>query len=155
MNPIRHALIALLVVCSPCFAGVDDWVANRLDNGEFVYKSGHYDKLYFGARGVGFVTTQAMYSEDSAYVIVDDGKPIFSQLEAPATRGIYLFKNSKELAPLVAKANKVEIRFKTCGSYSTGVGFDCFYSAAGEPYSVTWQFPRVLSDVMANPPSGN
>lgn len=155
MKLFKRIFVALVIVGLPGFAAADEWVANKLDNGEIVYKSGHYDKLYFGSRGVGFITTQAMHSEESAYVVVDDGKPIFSQLDTPATRGIYLFKNSKELAPLVMKGKKVEIRFSTCGSHSKIVSMDCFYAKAGDPYSVGWEFQKPLADVINAAPMGN
>lgn len=149
MNQTKRLLLTFLLAGVSSFALADDeWIADRLDNGEAGYKSGHYDNIYIGAKGVGFSTRETVYDEDSVFVIVDEGNPIQSQLTIFGH--IYLFKNSKMLAPLMLTAKKVEIRFSSCGTSYAGMPWACMLSKAGwKPYSVKWEFQRPLADILA------
>lgn len=125
----------------------DDWTFRKFDNGETVYKSGHYDTLFVGARGVGFKTIQTVYDPNSFIVTIDDGKPITYPVSViSSVANLYLFKNSQELLPLILKAKNVKISFGGCGNFFRGFSQECYFTSAGEPYSATWEFEKPLAE---------
>lgn len=144
MKIIKTAFYALASIASAA-AIADDWSFRKFESGETIYKSGHYDMLIVGGRGVGFKTTQAMH--DSAVAIsIDGGKPIASQVDNVTEQLHYalIFKNSKELLPMVAKAKTIEISFNGCGNAFKSDPIDCFFTKNGEPYKVLWSFDKPL-----------
>jgi hypothetical protein len=147
MNEIKRLLFTLVLAGASSFALADEWIWNKLDNGEIVYKSGHHDSLYVGSRGVGFKTMQAIQDEDAIFVTFDDGKPISTPVSTLFRIGnVYLFVNSKELLPLMLKAKKVEVSFGSCGNFFRGYSIDCFFAKPGEPYLSTWEFDKPLGE---------
>lgn len=148
MNQLKQMFLALVLIGITSLALADEWIWNKLDNGETIYKSGHHDTLYVGSRGVGFKTMQAIQDEDAIYVTIDDGKAISTPVATLFRIGnVYLFKNSKELLPLMLKAKKVEISFGGCGNFFRGYSIDCFFAKSGDPYAASWKFDKPLSDL--------
>lgn len=152
MITTRHILWVWMMLSTTCFAAPDEWVAKKLDNGETVYSSGNYTRIFLGSRGFGFATRQTLYDE-SVYVVIDDGKPILSPITtvgpsvATSLAHVYLFKNSRELSPLVARAKTLEIRLESCGTNYAGQPLECMFSKSGEPYSASWEFEKPLGEL--------
>lgn len=116
----------------------------KFDSGETIYKSGHYDEILVGQRGVGFKTTQTLHDFDSASVKID-GKSIPSQITTLSEiQNAYIFKKSKDLMPLILKAKTIQVLFNTCGSAFKSSPLECLYTSKVAPYSVTWEFEKPL-----------
>lgn len=148
MNILRK-IMALLLICSSDFAFAEFWNSRVMDSGETIYATGHYDRLMVGQRGIGFITTQTLHDRQSVAVKIDGGNAMPLEVDLLFTIGnTYLFKNSKEILPLIMKAKRVEISFNSCGNAFKSSPIDCLFTAKGEPYSVVWDFDKPLNTLL-------
>lgn len=156
MKHFKYLILSLMFVFSSCLAAADEWLAYKLDSGEVVYNSGHFNKLFVGPRGMGFRTMEAIHDRDIVTISVDGGKPIRLNLMPLAIlSNLYVFNNSKELLPQVMTAKRLEVKFGSCGNFFRGYSYDCMLSREGESYTATWEFERTLGEVMSSKPAEN
>lgn len=139
-------ILVLMLISASDFAFAEFWGSRTLDFGETIYSTGHYDRLLVGQRGIGFVTTQTLHDKQSVNLKIDGGSPIPVDIELIYTVGnTYLFKNSKEILPLILKAKRIELSFNSCGNAFKSPPLDCLFTAKGEPYTTAWDFDKPLN----------
>lgn len=160
MKKTISTILILVLTSLSKFVFAEFWASRTLDSGETIYAAGHYDRLQVGQRGVGFITTQTLHDKQSVTLKIDGLNPMPVDIDLIYPMGnIYLFKNSKEILPLIYKANRVEISFNSCGSAFKSSPMDCLFTAKGEPYSVSWDFEKPLNasfgEIKLNPEAVN
>lgn len=142
---LYKSLIAVVLLINSRIVLADFW-GSSIESGETIYITGHYDKLIVGQRGVGFSTTLTLHDKKSVTLKIDNGNSIPIDTELLYSLGnAHLFKNSKEILPLILKAKRVELSFNSCGNPLKSSPLNCMFTAKGEAYSTIWEFEKPLN----------
>lgn len=145
MKKIVFAALALLA--STQTLAYDEWRAFKFGN-EVVYRTGRYERIFIGERGVGYSTASVAFVAPSDIVVTIDNEPPQRLKTSSLSGGQILFQETEPLKKKIMAAKRVE--FKT--RYFCNL--ECKFSVNGESYDpsdiVVWEFEKSLNQEIAS-----